>query len=144
MPTLTQKDLKLQSPIPITDIEEFYMEIRKNNHAVFHMEGAISEEEGKDAVLQPLSETTVMVSANNRTLFMGILKEVQITHEGAGYHVSLTGVSSTEKLDYRKKNRSFQDVSQTYRAVMEQVIAGTLGAKLRFHGLDQKIGRAHV
>ena len=139
MPTLTQKDLKLQSPIPITDIEEFYMEIRKNTHAVFHMKGSVSEEEGKDAVLQPLSETTVMVSANNRTLFTGILKEVQIIHEGAGYHVSLTGVSSTEKLDYRKKNRSFQDVSQTYRAVMEQVIAGTPGAKLRFHGLDQTI-----
>lgn len=139
MPTLTQKDLKIQSSIPVTDIQEFHMDIYKNTHAVFHMEGTVSEKEGKDIILQPLSGSTVMISASNQKLFVGILKDVQITHEGAYYHVSLTGISSTEKLDHKKKNRSFQDISKTYKEVMEQVIADTPGAKLWFQGTDHTI-----
>jgi len=80
-----------------------------------------------------------VIRANSQKLFVGILKDIQITHEGACYNVSLTGISSTEKLDHKKKNRSFQDISKTYREVMEQVIADTQGAKLWFQGANQTI-----
>ena len=42
-----------------------------------------------------------------------------------GYHVSITGVSYTEGLDYQKKCRTFQNVSLTYEEVMQQVLADT-------------------
>jgi len=38
------------------------MEIYKNTHAVFHIEGSISKEKGKDVILQPLSGTTIVIS----------------------------------------------------------------------------------
>jgi len=139
MPALTQEDLQIRSAVPVSDIHKFYIKIDKNTHAVFHMEGTISEEEGKDVILQPLSGTTVMISASSQTLFVGILRDIQITHEGACYHVSLTGISSTDKLDHEKKNRSFQDTFMTYREVMQQVIADTPGTKLWFQGIDRTI-----
>ena len=74
MSTLTQKDLKIQSSIPITDIQEFHMEIYKNIHAVFHMEGTLSEEEGKDIVLQPLSGTTVRIYQMMDSICYGMIR----------------------------------------------------------------------
>ena len=139
MSQLTQGDLQINCAIPITDIHTFYMKIQKSTHAVFHMEGTVSEKIGADAVLQPLAGTSIMIGANNRILFAGLLKEVQLTYEGSRYHISLSGISSTDQLDHNIKNRSFQDTSMTYREVMEQVVAGTLGGRLWFHGEDQPI-----
>ena len=93
----------------------------------------------KSEILLPLAGTSVAVGAGDRILFAGILKEVQITHEGAAYHVVLTGVSATDQLDHGKKNRSFQDISMTYGEVMKQVLADTPGARIWFHGTDQTI-----
>lgn len=139
MSALTQGDLQIQSVIPIIDIQHFHMEQRANVHASFHAEAIIPEEEGEDALLQPLTGTFVKISADNRTLFTGILEEVHMIQEGRGYQLSMTGVSATKQLDYQRKNRSFQNVSMTYREVMEQILADTQGAKLYFHELDQTI-----
>lgn len=48
--------------------------IYKSTHAIFYMEGTVLEKIGAEAVLQPLAETSVMVGANNRILFAGLLK----------------------------------------------------------------------
>ncbi|MDD6626868.1 MAG: contractile injection system protein, VgrG/Pvc8 family [Lachnospiraceae bacterium] len=140
MSALTQGDLQIQSVIPVIDIQYFHMEQQTNAHASFHVEGIIPEEEGEEALLQPLIGTVVKISADNRTLFTGIPEEVYMIQEGRGYQLSMTGVSATKQLDYQRKNRSFQDVSMTYRKVMEQVLADTQGAKLYFHETDQTIG----
>ena len=74
MSTLTQKDPKIQSSLPITNIQKLHMEIYKNTHAVFHMEGALSEEEGKDIVLQPLSGTTVRIYQMMGSICYGMIR----------------------------------------------------------------------
>ncbi|MBO5032835.1 MAG: hypothetical protein J6D08_13290 [Lachnospiraceae bacterium] len=141
MAILTQGELRIRSAVPITDVQKFHMKIDRNTHAVLYMEGTISEKEVEDALLQPLAGTPVMAGAGDIMLFAGILKEVQVIREGTEYHVLLTAVSSTEQLDNRKKNRSFQNVSMTYKEVMEQVLADTPGTNLWFHGADQAIQR---
>lgn len=139
MSTLTQGDLRIECAVPTTDIRSFHMEIRGNDHAVCHIEGTIPEAEGEEAILRPLAGTPVMAGAGDRLLFAGMLREVQIAHEGAAYHVKLTGVSATEQLDHSRQNRSFQNISMTYGEVMQQVLADTPGAKLWFHGADRTI-----
>ena len=110
MPQLTQGDLQIHCAIPITDIHKFYMKIQKSTHAIFYMEGTVSEKIGADAVLQPLAGTSVMVGANNRILFAELLKKVQLTYEGSRYHISLSGISSTDQLDHNIKT----EVSKTH------------------------------
>ncbi len=123
MPVLTQGDLRVLSAIPIADITDFYMKIHKNSHGFFRLEGIVPEEEGEESLLQPLAWTEAAVYAGDQILFAGLLKEVQVMQEGRGYRISLTGVSSTERLDCRKKSRSFQDSSMTYREAAERVLA---------------------
>ncbi len=141
MPVLTQGDLRVLSAIPIADITDFYMKIHKNSHGFFRLEGIVPEEEGEESLLQPLAWTEAAVYAGNQILFAGLLKEVQVMQEGRGYRISLTGVSSTERLDCRKKSRSFQDSSMTYREAAERVLADTEGMRVWFHGEDRKIGK---
>ncbi len=140
MQVLTQGDIQVESVIPVLDIRDFRMEIRGNAHIYARIEGMVSDEEGEGCLLQPMAGTGLTVRADNQILFAGMLKEVQIRQEGRGYQVSLTGVSYTERLDYRKKRRTFQDTSMTYREVMQAVLADTPGAKLQFHVEDREIG----
>ena len=139
MPVLTQGDLRIECAVLITDIQTFHMEIRQNRHAVCRVEGTMPGAEGGEAILQPLAGTRVTAGAGDRLLFAGMLQDIQVSHEGAHYRVSLTGVSATGMLDHAKKDRSFQDVSMTCREVMERVLADTPGAGLLFHGEDQAI-----
>lgn len=140
MAALTQGELQIQSVIPVMDIQHFHMEFRRNTHASFQAEGIVSEEDGDADILRSLTDTFVKVNADNRLLFAGMIEEVRMTQEGRGYHLTLKGVSATEQLDYRRKCRSFQDVSMTYREIMEQILADTPGAKLQFHVEDREIG----
>lgn len=139
MQVLTQGDIRVESVIPVLDIRDFRMEIQGNAHIYARIEGMVSDEEGEDCLLQSMAGTGLTVRADNQILFAGMLKEVQIKQEGRGYQVSLTGVSYTERLDYRKKRRTFQDTSMTYREVMQTVLADTPGAKLQFHVEDREI-----
>lgn len=140
MQILTQGDIQVESVIPVLDIREFRMEIRGNSHIYVQIEGMVSDEEGEDCLLRPIAGTSLTVRADHQILFAGMLKEAQLKQEGRGYQVSLTGVSDTERLDYRKRRRTFQDTSMTYREVMQTVLADTPGAKLRFHVEDREIG----
>ena len=140
MPTLTQGDIQVESAIPIVDIQDFRMEIQENNHAYVRREGIVSDEEGEECFLQPMAGTRITVRVDDRILFEGMLKEAQMKQEGMGYHVSLTGVSLTELLDYQKKCRTFQDTSMSYQEVMEQILADVPDAKLHFHVEDEAIG----
>ncbi len=140
MQALTQGDIQVESVIPVLDIRDFRMEIHGNAHVYAQIEGMVSDEEGEDCLLQSMAGTGLTVRADHQILFAGMLKEVQIKQEGRGYQVSLTGVSYTERLDYRKKRRTFQDTSMTYREVIQTVLADTPGAKLQFHVEDREIG----
>jgi len=140
MRTLTQGDIQVESVIPIADIQNFYMEIHGNTHTYIWMEGIIPDGEGEKSFFQPMAGTRLTVRGNHGILFEGMLKAAQVKQEGMGYHVSITGVSYTEGLDYQKKCRTFQDVSLTYEEVMQQVLADTPDVRLQFHGDDIEIG----
>lgn len=140
MPTLTQGDIQIESAVPITDIQDLHMKIQGNAHAYIRMEGLVPDKEGEKCLLRPLEGSGLTVRIDERILFTGMLREAQIVQEGLGYHVSLIGVSNTERLDYQKKCRTFQDTSMTYKEVMQQVLADMPGAEICFHVEDVKIG----
>lgn len=141
MAALTQGDLQVQSAVPVMEIRQFHMEIQENVHPSFYLEGMLSEEDGKEGIPRPLAGTTVKIGAGSRLLFAGILDEAEVMQEGRGYGIIMRGAAATRLLDCRKKDRSFQDVSMTYRQVMEQAAADTPGAVLHFHAEDQAIGQ---
>ncbi len=140
MPILTQGAIQIESAIPIASIHNFHMELQENAHAYVWLEGMVSEEEGEECLLRPMAGTRLTVKADNRLLFEGMLKEAQMKQDGMEYQVFMIGVSYTERLDYQKKCRTFQNTSMTYQEVMKQVLADVPDARLQFYEADRAIG----
>lgn len=140
MSVITQGKLWIKSEIPVMEIKEFHMKFQKNCHGMAYVEGIVTTEIGESVLLQPLLDTVFMIGAGEQILFAGILKEMRILKEGMIYQIMLEGVSATEKLDHRKRSRTFQNISMTYSEVMRQVVTDVPDTQVMLHGGEARIG----
>lgn len=139
MGSTTLGELQIDAVIPVNTILEFRMEVRRDSHAVMHLEGLVTEAVGTGALFQSLEHSGVMVRTEKATLFAGNISNIQIMKEGACFHISLEGISATEQLDNEKKRRTFQDVSRTYGEVMHEVLKDTTGSWAKICVDDRKM-----
>ena len=71
-------------------------------------------------------------------LFTGIIEEAELLEEGEYATLSLKAVSYSWKMDVKRKSRSFQNISMTYKEVVESVLQD-YNAKLIWNGSDRKL-----
>lgn len=116
------------------------MEIKKDSHAVISLTGFLSEEDGETALFRSFENTDFKVWTGDKLLFRGLIREVQVCREGSGYQIFLQGISQTARLDYVRKNRTFQNSNSTYQEVMREVLKDTADADLNFFADDRKTG----
>lgn len=95
------------------------------------------------ASLFQLAEGNLEISARDgdtdRCIFSGIVQNVKLAREGQYSNLRLQGISRTWEMDIRKKSRSFQDVSQTYKSIIGD-IAREYGMEIGWHAMDRGIG----
>lgn len=140
MSTFTTADIRIQTAVPMTDLQDFRLDIMGGDHAVVSLKGCLSEEEGEQALDRPVGDAPLRVFAGDRLLFAGLMSSMEVTREGRGYQLILEGISATAHLDREKKDRVFQNGNDTYRMVMEKVLEDVSDAVLRFHAEDRSIG----
>lgn len=140
MSAITSGEIKIETAIPIEDLQELSMEIKKNSHAVVLIKGFVPQEIGEEALFVPMENAGLKVWAGDKLLFRGLISKVQMIQEGQGYQIVIQGISNTIQIDYEKKNRTFQNSNSTYQEVMREVLKGTPGADLNFCANDEKIG----
>ncbi|MBD5547928.1 MAG: hypothetical protein HDQ97_11100 [Lachnospiraceae bacterium] len=137
MGAFTSAEIRIDTSIPIEDLQAFHMEIKRDAHAIIFLRGFVPQEVGEGILFDSMEDVNLKVWLSGRLLFSGLIREVQVTQEGEGYQVSLQGISKTVQMDYEKKNRTFQNVNSTYQDVMREVLG--VGADLNFYVSDQKI-----
>lgn len=140
MPAITSGEIRIETLVPIEDLQELSMEIKQGSHAVVSLTGFLAEEDGETALFHLWENAELKVWTGNRLLFRGLVREIQVTHEGRGYQISIQGISSTIQIDYKKKNRTFQNCSSTYQEIIRKVLGDTDGANLNFYADDRKTG----
>ncbi len=140
MPAITSGEIRIETVIPIEDLQDFSMEIKKDSHAVVSLKGFVPQEAGEEVLFGSMENADLKVWTGGRLLFRGLIREVQITQEGLGYQVFLQGISQTVRLDYEKKNRTFQNINSTYQEVMRKVLEDATGADFNFYASDRQIG----
>lgn len=140
MPAITSGEIRIETVIPIENLQDFSMEIKKDSHAVISLQGFVSQEAGEEALLGTMENADLKVWTGDKLLFRGLIRKVQIMQEGLGYQVFLQGISQTAQLDYEKKNRTFQNSNSTYQEVMREVLKDTSDADLNFYADDRKTG----
>lgn len=140
MSAITTADIKIETPVPLIDLQELSMEVTGNAHAFLSLKGFLSEDTGERALWGFLSNAPLRVWAGENLLFTGIISDAQVSHEGRGYGLQIQGSSATALLDCEEKSRSFQDQNSIYQEVMRAALEDTKGAALGFYAEDRRIG----
>lgn len=95
-------------------------------HTRAEITGTVKGDDAKKALLNVLEDTLEIIGQNDNdaeeVLFIGTIEGVDLKQEGQYAVLAVRAVSCTWEMDIERKNRSFQDLSMTYRDVAEKVL----------------------
>lgn len=118
-------EIRIECELEMQVLEHFYMEEQFNEHMSFMLTGIISgqtvgEYERKNLLNQKLA---VYDCSNDQEslLCRGVVTELEISVVGSVYRIMLKGASVSIILDRKKKCRSFQDTSKTYKEILREI-----------------------
>lgn len=135
-----QGDLFVETKITIESIEKLELEVKPGEHGKLILKGSIKEEDGQSTLFTSWENTEIKLYGKGKLLFYGLVRQINLTHEGGLFTILLEAVSATARLDVEKKSRSFQDIGKTYEEAFLQVLTDTPGSRLRFYGSDVPLG----
>lgn len=127
---------------PFINITEYQVHAVYGTHTDASITGMVNSEDAEKAFMDSEKDNVTVfsrdASGTEKVLFMGMISRLSFSREGRFARVSLKAVSYSYKMDIKRKSRSFQDVSQTYRDVAKAVVSG-YGGSLGFHVADKKL-----
>ena len=109
-------------------ITHLKIERKINEHAKLYLKGIIDSAKGDDYVEGATSDSFIKVSVKDnegslRDLFQGIITNIGIDSSNDVKTLEIEALSQTFLMDIKKKNRTFQNESFTYRNVIDIVNA---------------------
>lgn len=118
-------NLKIRCRFQIMTVLYCSIRARHSEHTKADIIGIVK---GNDAleVLSDVSEDKLEIISQDDTgmekvLFVGTIECVELREEGQSTSLIIKAVSNTWKMDIEKRSRSFQDLTMSYRDVVEQV-----------------------
>ncbi|BCJ92691.1 hypothetical protein acsn021_02600 [Anaerocolumna cellulosilytica] len=127
METITFNELLFELPITYEYIKECSLAEKINEHVNVRIQGVLTEEEQIRALEQVSMESQVRIYTEEEELFYGIVTSFDITYlNGVGEFV-LCAADESIRLDIVKKSRSYQDINQTYAAIIKKTIGEYFG-----------------
>lgn len=122
METITYSMMMFELPISYEYIKECSITEKINEHVNVRIVGVLTEEEQMSALEQVSMESMVHIYTEEEELFYGTATNFEITYlNGVGEFV-LCAADESIHLDLVKKSSSFQDINQTYAAIIKQTI----------------------
>ncbi|MEK4114930.1 contractile injection system protein, VgrG/Pvc8 family [Paenibacillus sp. FSL W8-0919] len=126
-------EVQLVSPFDIQTLHELTIERRVNEHAVLRLTGTIPEEQQEACIEIMDADNNVKVNlmrggSSVLPLFCGVVTDLAVRHVRGIYYVELEALSLSSLLDVQLKSRSFQDISMTYDALLDQVLGDYPGS----------------
>jgi hypothetical protein len=116
------------SPFEFDSILEIKIKKELNDHSVLYVCGIVKDEKTFDPVKDKTEDVKIKCENDGKVYFSGVLQSVKITCVNAIYRLEAYAISNTIMLDTVKHKRSFQDNGQTYKSIVETVIADKSGA----------------
>ena len=117
--------VRVECILPIQILQELEITRRTNEHGSLLVKG-ILDERGKDIIQRVGSKEPIIVYGKNdsgeRVLFSGVISETDLCFRNGIYYVTIKGLSWSSLLDYKKKNRSFQNKAMSYSSVIHTVL----------------------
>lgn len=137
---ITQGEVNVGKAFGIKKIEKFFMEIVPNQHAKAYLVGMATDFGAYDQWKNTKEDMLVKVYTGENILFAGYVKTAECCFENRIHHIILELVSTTEGMDRVRKSKSFQDVSASYKEIIEDCVSEEQAA-CTFDVDEKKIGR---
>ncbi len=137
---ITQGEVNVGKAFGIKEIEKFFMEIVPNQHAKAYLVGMATDFGAYDQWKNTKEDMLVKVYTGENILFAGYVKTAECCFENRIHHIILELVSTTEGMDRVRKSKSFQDVSASYKEIIEDCVSEEQAA-CTFDVDEKKIGR---
>lgn len=139
---ITSEQLHIRCRFPFLNITECQIHAAYGTHTAASMTGTVNVKEAEKAFLDSEKDNVTVscrdASGIEKVLFTGMISRISFSREGRFATVSLKAASYSYKMDIKRKSRSFQDLSRSFRDVAETVISG-YGGKLGFPVQDRKL-----
>ncbi len=141
-----QGQVRMECILPIQILQELEIIRKTNEHGVLLVKG-ILHESGKDSIQRVGSKEPIIVYGKNDSqeivLFSGVISETEVCFRNGIYYVTIKGLSWSSLLDYKEKNRSFQNKEMSYAAVIHTVLEDDSDSVCLYgvNGSEQSIGQ---
>ena len=141
METITYLNIKVEG-VPYTKILSLHIQNAINGYGSAYIEGEIDSEKGNAYVQRLTSDTIVKITTTADgqppILFMGVVAGSSVSQETDYTLLKLQLFATVHKLNYKKKNQSFQNAADTYTQVITKALDGM--ADLQMNVSDKAIG----
>lgn len=147
MGEITLGQLQIKCRFKFITILSYTIHAKYGEHTKVSIKAVVRSGDAETELLNSADEKIVIScrqSSNTASLevyevlFTGIIEEAELRKEGGETTLYLKAVSYSWKLDIERKSRSFQDLSLSYREVVETVLS-EYGGSLSWGSSDEKL-----
>jgi len=119
------KNLSIDFVKPIENIVDLKITKELNKHSKVYIRGIIPEEETEEYANTATINDKIKITetGSENVVFVGVIDTISVRQYHDVYYLELEAVSYSYNLDITKKYRSFQDLSMTYRDILDEVLA---------------------
>ena len=143
----THEKMLIRGPVEFIHILELSLHTRSNEHGYMTVQGYLNSESAQSNSLRDLEGNDFSLftlqkedAGKLQPAFFGTADLFKVNRTGEVFFAKTHVVGATAQLDVELKSRSFQDVTMTYRQVVETVLHDTPNASADFADIaDQSI-----
>lgn len=120
---ITARDIRIESRYMLSQLFDMELDIREGCHGKLVLRGSLSNTD-TTILSNDIIKITVSEGETDKeiVLFNGIVQDAHIFYENGVKQIILSASTHDIKLDGRKNNRSFQNISMTYNGIVEQIL----------------------
>ncbi|NFH70243.1 late control protein D [Clostridium botulinum] len=156
--------LRVKSPYELMKIVDIKIENKANKHGYLYLKCLIDDSINFNSTIKASTEDEICVyeeiedidnestssdentmninERNSKRLFNGIVQNIRTTNINGIYYLEIQALTSSFKLDIKKKSRSFQNVDMTYDALINEILKDYSGyTSTQNIGKGQKIDK---
>ncbi|MCL2815996.1 MAG: DUF2345 domain-containing protein [Oscillospiraceae bacterium] len=112
--------LKIE-PFILEAVLEIHIKEILNDHAVFYLLARLKDDQQSKPLNDISNGTNVKFTSDGKIIFIGVIKNINITCIDYVYYLRVAAVSNTAMIDVETKRRSFQDAGMKYRTIVEKI-----------------------
>lgn len=131
--------------IEIEKILELHIVCEVGKHSCLTLTGYLKEGSEERIMMERKAYEKITICLKKKTtIFSGVLTNVTIKKEGKLSKIKLEAKSGSILLDQKKKSRSFQRTSMTYKELAQIIVSQYPNTEVNFHAKEQPIGQIAI